>query len=109
MQAWAYYTHQEKRKRGVDAENFDIVACDNVETVLKRTSKMFKMWHAKQGSGFCSVRYWRSKWGKDGESSRLSCRRWNETADHLNRYHNESRGKVFMDHIALIEQWMEGT
>ena len=39
----------------MDAETFDTIAWNDVEAALKGTSKMFKMWHAKQGSGFCRV------------------------------------------------------
>ena len=45
----------------MDAEVFDMIAWDNVEAALKGTSEMFKMWHVKQGSGFCGVGYWISK------------------------------------------------
>ena len=41
-----------KRKSGMDTEVFDIISWNDVEAALKGTSKMFKMWHAKQGSGF---------------------------------------------------------
>ena len=36
----------------MDTEVFDIISWNDVEAALKGTSKMFKMWHAKQGSGF---------------------------------------------------------
>ena len=36
---------------------FDIVAWGDVAEAPKERSKMFKMWYAKQGSGFWGVRY----------------------------------------------------
>ena len=59
-------------------ETFDMVAWDNVETTLKEASKMFKMWHINQGSGFCGVGYWARKGQKDGGSRCLSCRGLNK-------------------------------
>ena len=48
-----YYTTRERRKGGMDEETFDLIAWDDVERGLRGTSKMFKVWHAKQGSGYC--------------------------------------------------------
>ena len=45
----------------MDAETFDTITWDDAEAALEGTSKMFKMWYAKQGSGFCRVGYWTSK------------------------------------------------
>ena len=45
-------------------EVFDTVAWGDVVEALKERSKMFKMWYTKQGSGFCGVGYWASKWEK---------------------------------------------
>ena len=45
----------------MDAEVFDIVIWDDPESALKGTSKIFKMWHAKQESGYCGVGYCTSK------------------------------------------------
>ena len=56
VQASAYYTSRKNKKEGrMDAAVFDMVACDDIEFTLKGTSKMCKMWHATQGSGFCGV------------------------------------------------------
>jgi hypothetical protein len=46
----------------MDAAVFDMVTWDDLESALKGTSNIFKMWHAKQGSGCCGVGYWTSKW-----------------------------------------------
>ena len=75
IQAKAYYTGREKRKGGMDAEVFDMISWDDVESALKGTSKMFKMRHAKQESGFCGLGYWTSNWEKNGDSQCPSCRK----------------------------------
>ena len=55
VQVNAYYTIREKRKGGMDAETVETNTLEHAEAALERTSKMFKMWYAKQGSGFCGV------------------------------------------------------
>ena len=49
------------RKGGMDADTFDTITWNDVEAALKGTSKMFKIWYAKQGSDFCGVGYWTRK------------------------------------------------
>ena len=41
-----------------------MIALKNVAAALEERSKMIMMWHMKQGSGFCWVGYWTSKWQK---------------------------------------------
>ena len=43
VQAQAFCISREKRKRGMDAETFDMVSWDDIESVLKGTSRMLKM------------------------------------------------------------------
>ena len=76
---------------------------------MKGTSKMFKMWYAKQGSGFCGVGDWTSKWEGNEESRCPSYRKLNERADHLNQCTNKARTVVFTDKINLIEKRMESS
>ena len=59
-----YYASRPAQKGGMRREVFDTVAWGDVVEALKERSKMFKMWYAKQGSGFCGVGYWTSKWEK---------------------------------------------
>ena len=89
--------------------NFDTIAWDNTEAALEGTSKMFKMWYAKQGSGFCEVGYWTSNWEGNENSRCPSCKKLNKRVDHLNQCTNKARTAVFMDQINLIEEWMEST
>ena len=104
VQAKAYYTSRESRKGGMNAGTFDTIAWDDTEAALEGTSKMFKMWYAKQGSGFCGVGYWTSKWEGNGDSRYQSCRKLNERADHLRQSTNKARTAVFIDQINLIEE-----
>ena len=56
-----YYASKPAQKEGMRRKVFDTVAWGDVAEVLKERSKMFKMWYAKQDSGFCGVGYWTSK------------------------------------------------
>ena len=98
-----YYASRPAQKGGMRREVFDTVAWGDVVEALKERSKMFKMWYAKQGSGYCRVGYWTSKWEKTDkttkeeelESSRCpSCDMRQEKAHHLNRCKNSSRQVV---------------
>ena len=58
------YAERPASKKGTRPEIFDTIAWKDVTKALEGRSKMFKMWYAKQGSGFCGVGYWTSKWEK---------------------------------------------
>ena len=79
----------------MDAKVFEMITWDDVDAALKGTTKMFKMWHAKQGLGFGKVGYWTSKWEKNGDSQCPSCRKLSETAYHLNQCKNKARTVVW--------------
>ena len=93
----------------MDADTFDTIAWDDTEAALEGTSKMFKMWYTKQGSGYCKVGYWTSKWEGNGDSQYPSCRTLNGRADHSNQCTNKARTAVFTNQINLIEEWMDST
>ena len=78
VHAKAYHTSREMRKDGMDAETFDTIAWNCVEAALKGTSRIFKMRYLKQGSGFCGVGYWTSKWEGNRVSRCPSCRKLNK-------------------------------
>ena len=87
----------------------DTIAWDDAEAALEGTSKMFKMWYTKQGSGFCGLGHWTSRREGNGDSQCPSCRKLNKRADHLNQSTNKARTVVFMDQINMTREWMEST
>ena len=70
QKAREYYAEIPASKGGMRAEIFDTIAWDDTGRALEGRSKTYKMWYAKQGSGFCGVGYWTSKWEKKKETSR---------------------------------------
>ena len=56
-----YYASRPAQKGGMRRDVFDTVAWGDVAEALPERSNMFKMWYAKQDSGFCGVGYWASK------------------------------------------------
>ena len=55
VQAKYYYINRKKRKGGIDTVFFGMVAWDNIKSIIKGTSNMFKICHTKQGSQFYGV------------------------------------------------------
>ena len=113
-----YYASRTAQKGGMRREVFGTVAWGDVAEALKERSKMFKMWYATQGSGFCGVDHWTSKWEKTDkttkeeeiEASRCpSCDMKQEKAYHLNRCKNSSRRAVFGGQIQALKEWMGST
>ena len=51
--ARVHYASRPAQKGGMRREVFDAVAWGDMAEALKEQSKMFRMWYAKQGSGFC--------------------------------------------------------
>ena len=99
-----YYAGRTVQKGGMMREVFGTVAWGDVVEALKDQSNMFKIWYAKQGSGFCRVGYRTSKWEKidkttkeeETEASRCpSCDMKQEKATLLNRCKNSSRRADF--------------
>ena len=64
-----YYATRPAQKGGMRREGFDTVAWGDVAEALEERSKMFKMWYAKQGSGYCGVGYWTSKLEKTDKTT----------------------------------------
>ena len=99
-----YYASRPAQNGGMRREVVDTVAWGDVAETLKERSKIFKMWHAKQGSGFCGLGCWTNKWEKrdeptkeeELEASRCpSCGMKQENAHHLNMCKISSRRAVF--------------
>ena len=113
-----YHASRPAQKGGMRREMFDTVAWGDVTEALKDRSKMFKMWYAKQGTGFCGVGCWTSKWDKTYETAKeeeleasrcSSCGMKQEKAHSLNRRKNISRRAVFELKTQALEEWMSST
>ena len=100
-------------KDGMRQEVFETVAWDDIAAALKEQINIFKMWYAKQGSNFCGVGYWTSKWEKtekttqqeEIEASRCpSCGIVQEKPGHLNRCKNRSRRVAFKKQVQILEE-----
>ena len=99
-----YYAERLASKGGARPEIFDTVAWDNVAKALEGTSKIYKMWYAKQGLRFSGIGHWTSKWEKTDKTTceeeieaslYPSCGCVQKKAAHLNRCKNRSRRAVF--------------
>ena len=104
-----FYTSREKSKGGMDEPTFSSIAWDDIDAAMRGTSKMYRLWYAKQGSGYCGVGHWTSRYQKGTDGRCPSCYHLDETADHLNRCKHAARTSIFEEQVDLIEQWMEST
>ena len=60
--ATEFYTTREKSKGSMDEETFSSIAWEDIDTAMKATSKMYKLWYAKQGCGYYGVGHWTSRY-----------------------------------------------
>ena len=69
----------------MDIETFLSISWEDIDAAMKSTSKMYKLWYAKQGCGYCGVGHWTSRYQPGTDDRCPSCCQLDETADHLNR------------------------
>ena len=55
LEKYSIFVGRPARKGGMRHKVSDMVALDNMAEALDDRSEMFRMWYAKQGSGFCGL------------------------------------------------------
>jgi len=80
-----FYTTREKSKGGMDKETFSSIAWEDIDAAMKGSSKMCRLWYAKQGCGYCGVGHWTSIYQPGTDDRCSSCYQLDKTADRLNR------------------------
>ena len=93
----------------MDKATFSSIAWEDIDAAMKGSSKIYQLWHVKQGSGYCGVGHWTSIYQPGTDDRCPSCYQLDETADHLNRCKCDARTRVFDEQVNLIAQWMEET
>jgi|SaaInl74LU_5_DNA_1037368.scaffolds.fasta_scaffold15862_2 hypothetical protein len=86
-------------------EIFDTVAWEPLRALLEGRPQMFRVWYAKQCSGFCGTGQMITRWDKDASALCPNCGCY-ETADHLNRCANKIRTGPLGDSIENLLEWM---
>ena len=86
---------------------FDMIAWKYLHVTLLTKPLAFRIWLAKQHSGFCAtgVMMKRCKMSEDDRCP--SCWRRKERADHLCKCPSEARSALLEESVRELEQWME--
>ena len=86
---------------------FDLIAWKHLHATLLTKLLAFRIWLAKQHSGFCAtgVMMKRCKMSEDDRCP--SCWRRKERADHLCKCPSEARSALLDESVRDLEQWME--
>lgn len=106
-----YYIGKERARQfyadegRMSPEIFDSVAWEPLRALLERRPQMFRVWYAKQCSGFCGTGQMITRWDKDASALCPNCGCY-ETADHLNRCTNKIRRGLLGDSIENVLEWM---
>ena len=107
-----YYIGKERAKKFYDGEGlmspaiFDTVAWEPLRELLERRPQMFRLWYAKQCSGYCGTGQMLTRYDKDASDACPNCGAY-ETADHLNRCTNTVRRGLLKDSIETLVEWMK--
>ncbi len=84
---------------------FETVAWEPLWELLERRPQMFRLWYAKQCSGYCGTGQMITRCDKDASALCPNCGAY-ETADHLNRCTNVVRRGLLGDSIETLLEWM---
>ena len=91
-----------------DKAAFHAVDWQALDAALEPKGQMYKLWLAKQTSGFCGTQSMVSRWSDERDDKCPNCGQ-RETAAHLNRCPDEWRTRLFRDSVASLHKWMEET
>ncbi len=84
---------------------FETVAWEPLRELLERRPQMFRLWYAKQCSGYCGTGQMITRYDKEASALCPNCGAY-ETADHLNRCTIAARRGLLGDSIETILEWM---
>jgi len=89
------------------AEAFDLVQWDDIRSALEQKPRMYQLWYAKQGSGYCGTGKNMKQWQMTTNSRCPNCNKPKEDAVHLNICGSKERKQLLQRSICDIEVWME--
>ena len=104
--------HREARKfltheMGWTPLQFDLVAWKYLNTTLLSKPLAFRLWLAKQHSGFCATGLMMKRCNMSEDDRCPSCWRRKERADHLCKCPSVARSSLLEESVIDLEQWME--
>ena len=104
--------HREARKfltheMGWTPIQFDLVAWKHLNATLLTKPLAFRLWLAKQHSGFCATGLMMKRCNMSEDDRCPSCWRRKERADHLCKCPSAARSSLLEESVLDLEQWME--
>ena len=95
-------------KTGVmSADAFDLVQWDDLQRALDSKPRMYQLWYANQGSGYCGTGKNMKQWKMATHSRCPNCNKHKEDAAHLNVCNSSERKRLLKRSIGELEEWME--
>ena len=91
----------------MSAEAFDLVQWDDLRRALDSKPRMYQLWYAKQGSGYCGTGKNMKQWQMTTNSRCPNCDKPKEDAAHLNVCNSKDRKRLLQRSICKLEVWME--
>ena len=88
-------------------KQFDMVDWDALEVTLATKPLAFRIWLAKQHSGFCATGVYMKRCKLSDDDRCPSCWRPNERACHLCICPSEARSALLDESVGDLERWME--
>ena len=92
---------------GWTLEQFDLVAWKHLNDTLTTKPLAFRLWLAKQHSGFCATGMMMKRCKVSNDDRCPSCWRRKERADHLCVCPNKAGASLLDESVRDLEQWME--
>jgi len=104
-QARAYWAR--KSGQGIPPDVFDLIDFPAIELALKGKPQMYKVWYAKQVTGWCATGAKLAQWDANADSRCPNCNMLHEDAAHLLRCRDAGRVELFKQSIQALGEWMK--
>ena len=97
-----------RKKKPWSRSTFDAIDWEHLELAQKKKPEMYKIWRAKQSSGFCGTRTQVGRYSGEGtpDESCPNCGQ-KETAEHLMICPNADRTRLLKEQTESLREWME--
>lgn len=95
------------QEMGWTSEQFELVAWTHLNDTLSSKPLAFKLWLAKQHSGFCATGTMMKRCKLSDDDRCPSCWKRKERADHLCVCPSDARASLLEESVRDLEQWME--
>ena len=108
QEARKFYAEMHALGKGLmPAEAFYEVDWDAIRLTLSGKPKMYNQWYSKQYSGWCGTGKNMKTWKQTDDARCPNCNTLEEDAGHLMVCRCSNQSRLFEEHVAAINEWME--